>query len=159
MRMDEDNLVQTTTADYLRDQLGWESVYAYNTETFGADGTLGRLSDEEVVLTRYLRQALEKFNPGLPAEAYENAIRDIVQVSAAQSTLQTNLEKYDLLRNGVKVSYRDTGGGMETRTLRVFDFDNAENNHFLAVRELWIKGPLYRRRADIIGFEIGRAHV
>lgn len=155
MRMDEDNLVQATTADYLRDALGWESVYAYNTETFGPDGTLGRANDEEVVLTRYLREALETYNPGLPDEAYENAIRDIVQVSAAQSTLQTNLEKHDLLRNGVKVSYRDPRGGMETRTLRVFDFDNAENNHFLAVRELWVKGPLYRRRADIVGFVNG----
>ena len=151
----EDNLVQQITAEYLERRLGWESVYTYNTETFGPDGTLGRANEEEVVLTRYLRQALEKLNPGLPDEAYENAIREIVQVSAAHSTLQTNLEKYDLLRNGVKVTYRDLGGGMETRTLRVFDFDNAENNHFLAVRELWIKGPLYRRRADIVGFVNG----
>ena len=76
-------------------------------------------------------------------------------MSAAQSTLQTNLEKYDLLRNGVKVTYRVLRGGMETRTLRVFDFDNPENNHFLAVRELWIHGPLYRRRADVVGFVNG----
>ena len=155
MRMDEDNLVQTTTADYLREQLGWESICAYNTETFGPDGTLGRANDEEVVLTRYLRRALETYNPDLPSEAYENATREIIQVSAAQSTLQTNREKYDLLRNGVKVTYRDPRGGMETQTLRVFDFDNPENNHFLAVRELWIKGPLYRRRADIVGFVNG----
>ena len=39
--------------------------------------------------------------------------------------------------------------------MRVFDFDDPENNHFLAVRELWIKGPLYRRRADLIGFVNG----
>ena len=151
----EDILVQQTTAEYLERRLGWESVYAYNTETFGLDGTLGRTSDEDVVLVRYLRQALEKLNPGLPTEAYENAIRVIVQVSAAHSTLQTNREKYELLRNGVKVTYRDPRGGMETRTLHVFDFGNAENNHFLAVRELWIKGPLYRRRADIVGFVNG----
>ena len=37
----EDNLVQQTTAEYLERQLGWESVYAHNTETFGSDGTLG----------------------------------------------------------------------------------------------------------------------
>ena len=151
----EDNLVQKTTAEYLECRLGWESVYAYNTETFGSDGTLGRANDEDVVLKRYLRLSLEKLNPGLPTEAYENTIRVIVQVSAAHSTLQTNREKYDLLRNGVKVTYRDALGGMETRTLRVFDFGNAENNHFLAVREFWIKGPLYRRRADIVGFVNG----
>ena len=151
----EDNLVQQTTADYLERRLGWQSVNAYNTETFGPEGTLGRANDGEVVLTRHLRKALENYNPGLPDGAYDNAIREITQVTAAQSTLQTNLEKYGLLRNGVKVTYWDPRGGMETRTLRMFDFDEAENNHFLAVRELWIKGPLYRRRADIVGFVNG----
>ena len=48
----EDTLVQQTTADYLRDKLGWDSVYAYNNETFGPDGMLGRASDREVVLSR-----------------------------------------------------------------------------------------------------------
>jgi hypothetical protein len=38
----EDRLVQTTFAEHLRDQLGWESVYARNEGTFGPDGTLGR---------------------------------------------------------------------------------------------------------------------
>lgn len=35
----EDSLVQQTTADYLRDVLGWETVFAYNEETFGPEGT------------------------------------------------------------------------------------------------------------------------
>ena len=137
----EDNLVQQTTADYLEHELGWESIYAHNNETFGPDGTLGRADESEVVLTRHLRDALETYNPDLPSEAYENAIREVTQVSAAVSTLHTNLEKYNFLRNGVKVSYRDPRNYMQTRTLRVFDFDDAENNHFLAVRELWIKRP------------------
>ncbi|MDM8549696.1 hypothetical protein QUF72_06455 [Desulfobacterales bacterium HSG2] len=47
----EDTLVQQTTADYLEQQLGWDSVYAYNTETFGPNGTLGRRDDREMVLT------------------------------------------------------------------------------------------------------------
>lgn len=45
-------LAQETTANYLRDHLGWESVYAYNTETLGKEGTLGRSSESDVVLTR-----------------------------------------------------------------------------------------------------------
>lgn len=65
----EDTLVQQTTAEYLEQQLGWESVYAYNTETFGPTGTLGRTSDREMVLTRYLRAKLVELNPGLPESA------------------------------------------------------------------------------------------
>jgi len=47
--LNEDTLVQQTTADYLKDKLGWDSVYAYNQETFGQDGLLGRKSDREVM--------------------------------------------------------------------------------------------------------------
>ena len=61
--LNEDTLVQKTTADYLKDKLGWDSVYAYNQETFGTDSLLGRNSDREVVLTRYLREAIKRLNP------------------------------------------------------------------------------------------------
>jgi type I restriction enzyme R subunit len=155
MRYDEDTLVQQTTAEYLRDQLGWESVYAYNTETFGPEGTLGRKDDSEVVLTRYFGEALVKLNPGLPQEAYEAAIREITSATVAQSLIHANREKYQLLRDSVLVPYRDEKGSLKHARLRMFDFDNPENNHFLCVRELWIRGSLYRRRADIVGFVNG----
>src|SRR6266436_3533718 len=155
MRYDEDTLVQATTADYLRDQLHWESVYAYNTETFGKEGTLGRKDDTEVILTRYLGEALVKLNPGLPQEAYQAAIREITQATVSQLPLHANREKYNLVRDGVLVPYRDETGTLKRARLRVFDFSNPEANHFLCVRELWIKGALYRRRADIVGFVNG----
>ena len=37
----EDTLVQQTTAGYLEEQLGWESIYAHNQEDFGPDSLLG----------------------------------------------------------------------------------------------------------------------
>lgn len=150
----EDRLVQATTADYLRDALGWESIYAYD-EVFGERGTLGRLSDREVVLIRYLRQKLEAFNPGLPEDAYTEALRQITEYSASQTPLLTNQEKYTLLKDGVKVSFRNGKGELVKRTLQIFDFEEPTNNHFLAVREFWAKGALYRRRADIVGFVNG----
>ena len=70
----EDRLVQKTFADHLRDQLGWESVFAYKEETFGPEGTLGRASEREAVLVRDLRAALTRLNPGLPETAREEAL-------------------------------------------------------------------------------------
>ena len=67
----EDTLVQATIAGHLESVLGWESVYAYNTETFGPDGTLGRTDKREVVLKRDLLAALVRLNPGLPAKALD----------------------------------------------------------------------------------------
>ena len=46
----EDRLVQATFAEHLKDELGWESVYAWNDETFGPGGTLGRTDTREAVL-------------------------------------------------------------------------------------------------------------
>lgn len=153
--LNEDTLVQQTTADYLEEQLGWESVYAYNNETYGGEGTLGRLSDKDVVLTRYLGEALVKLNPGLPDAAYQDALRQITAAPITQNTLQINRDKYEQIKNGVQVQYRNSKGDLEKRRLKVFDFENPENNHFLCVRELWVRGDLYRRRADIVGFVNG----
>ena len=151
----EDTLVQQTTAEYLGTELGWDSVYAFDTETFGPDGLLGRQSDREIVLTRYLRNKLIELNPGLPEDAYREAIRQITETTATQSLLATNQDKYMLLKEGVLVSFRRDQGDLKKERLRVFDFDEPANNHFLAVRELWIRGDLYRRRADIVGFVNG----
>lgn len=151
----EDTLVQQTTADYLIDDLGWnESFYAYH-ETFGADGTLGRASEQDVVLVRYLRKALETLNPGMAEEIYRDAIRSVVESSSSQSILNTNREKDYVLRHGVEVTFRNDKGERQKKRLRVFDFDNPCANHFLVVRELWIKGDIYRRRADLIGYVNG----
>ncbi len=70
----EDRLVQETFAERLEKVLGWESVYAYNAETFGPRGTLGRASEREVVLVRDLRAALLRLNPGLPQVACDQAV-------------------------------------------------------------------------------------
>ena len=154
-KMTEDFLVQQTTTDYLRDKLGWDVVYAYNNETLGVYGTLGRKNDNEVVLTRHLKAALVKFNKDLPQQAYDDAVRQIVEYPATQSVLQINQDKYGLLKDGVLVHYRDEKGDLIKRRLKVFDFEHPEENHFLAVRELWVKGALYRRRTDIMGFVNG----
>ena len=63
----EDRLVQATFAEHLEQQLGWESVTAWNQETFGPDGTLGRKDIRDVLLVRDLRAALVKLNPEPPA--------------------------------------------------------------------------------------------
>jgi len=151
----EDTLVQQTTAEYLKNKLGWDSVYAFNDEDFGPDSLLGRASERDVVLTRYLRSKLVEFNPGLPQDAYDDAVRQIMTTSATQSLVATNRDKYNLIRDGVQVTFRNENGERVRQRLRIFDFNEPSNNHFLCVRELWVQGALYRRRPDIIGFVNG----
>ena len=150
----EDTLVQQTTADYL-EQLGWESVYAHNHEDFGPQSLLGRASELDVVLICPLRESLAALNPGLPKEAYDDAVRQVTATTASRTIVAANREKYDLLRDGVQVTYRDDRGRRTQRRLRVLDFDDPDKNHFLCVREMWVRGDLYRRRPDIVGFVNG----
>ncbi|MCC8935913.1 type I restriction endonuclease subunit R [Bradyrhizobium sp. Arg68] len=152
----EDRLVQATFAEHLRDKLGWESVYAFNDETFGPSGTLGRKDTTEAVLLRELRAALERLNPDLPPSAIDDATRALTVQDFSRSMLQHNQDFYRLIRNGVPVSYRDAVGHLRDARVRAVDFDNkAGSNRFLAVRELKLTGlrtPNYNRRADLVCF-------
>ena len=100
MSYTEDTLVQQATADYLEQQLGWQSIYAYNNEDFGPESLLGRASDREVVLTRPQREKLVALNPGLLDAAYDDAVRQITATVASQTLTATNREKYAL--NGTR---------------------------------------------------------
>ena len=155
----EDRLVQATFAEHLEQVLGWDSVYAWNLETFGSDGTLGRADTKEAVLTRDLRAALERLNPDLPDSAIDNALRQMTVYDVSRSMVQHNRDFYRLLRSGVPVEYRDEQGHPKSARARVFDFDNgAGSNRFLAVRELKLTGihtPNYNRRADLVCFVNG----
>ena len=153
----EDTLVQQTTAEYLEKRLAWESAYPYNNEDFGPDSLFGRASDRDVVLVRPLRGKLVELNPGLPDAAYDDAVRQITATSASQTIVTANHEKYALIRDGVHVTFRNDKGRRVRERLRVLDFETPENNHFLCVRELWVCGDIYRRRADLVGFVNGFA--
>jgi type I restriction enzyme, R subunit len=78
----EDRLVQATFAEHLEKGLGWESVYAWNDETFGPDGTMGRADTREVVLTRDLRVALVRLNPQLPSAAVAEAVGKLTRMTS-----------------------------------------------------------------------------
>ncbi len=155
----EDRLVQATCAEHLEQVLGWDSIYAWNEETFGTDGTLGRADTRQAVLTRDLRAALERLNPDLPTSAIDDAMRDLTVYDVSRSMAQHNRDFYRLLRNGVPVEYRDAQGRRKSARARVIDFDNAPgSNRFLAVRELKLTGirtPNYNRRADLVCFVNG----
>ncbi len=151
----ENILVQNSAGKVLKDKLGWNVVFAYNTEVLGEDGTLGRKSYKEIVLTRYLRQALFDNNEWMTDEYANSAVKALCAYTASATLMQINEEKYSMLRDGIPVQVKKPNGTFETRNAAVFNFKEPEKNHFLAVQELKIHGELYRRRTDIVGFVNG----
>lgn len=151
----ENVLVQGAAGDLLRDELGWEVQFAYNTEVLGEQGTLGRKSYNDILLTRYLYSALKKLNPWLTDAQCLEAEKQLQHHLSTSSLLQINEEKYFFIRDGIPVAVKHKNGKTETRRAAVIDFKHPENNHFLAVKEMKIHGELYRRRTDIVGFVNG----
>jgi len=156
----EDNLIEQTAIDLFYKKLGWDTAMAYNKETFGEGSTLGRLNKKEVVLKKIFFEKLREFNPGLPEKAYDEAYQKLTEESITKSLDEINFEKYKLLREGIPVDFIETEGNHkglpQHKTLKIFDFEETDNNNFLAVRQLWIQGKSNReRRPDIIGFVNG----
>ena len=151
----ENILVQNSAGNLLENELGWEVAYAYNTEKLGPDGSFGRRSYEEIVLWRYFKAAVFRLNPWLTETVYQDAVKKLEHHLASASLMQINEEKYALLRDGIPVPVKKPSGKTAQERVRIFDFQNPENNHFLAIKELKIHGELYRRRTDIVGFVNG----
>ncbi len=153
----EDNLIEQTAINLFYERLGWNTAVAYNKETFGEDSTLGRLNKREVILKRNFFTKLQELNPDLPELAYTQAYDKLIEDTITKSLPELNYEKYLLLRDGIPVDFVDENGRqVKNKYLKVFDFENPNNNDFLAVRQLWIEGKSKReRRPDIIGFVNG----
>lgn len=151
----ENILVQESAGNLLRDELQWDVKFAYNTEVLGDNGTFGRKSYKEILLVRYFRAALKKLNPWITEAQILEAQVTLEKRLSTASLLQVNEEKYFLLRDGIPVTVKKPNGQPETKRAAVIDFQNPENNEFLAIKELKIQGDLYRRRTDIVGFVNG----
>ena len=151
----EDRLIQKSAAELMETELGWTSIYAYDKEVLGENGTFGRNSFHEVLLTQRFRLALKKLNPWINDKQIAEAIERMTERMSSQTLMQINEQKYQFIRDGIPVTRIKPDGTSEEIKAVVIDFENIDNNDFLCVRELWVYGALYRRRADIVGFVNG----
>lgn len=151
----ENILVHESAGNLLKNELAWNVEFAYNTEVLGKNGTFGQENYNEILLSRYLCDALKKLNSWITVEQIVEAEAVLKHRLSSSSLLQINEEKYFLIRDGIPVTLKKPNGQTEKKTAKVIDFKNPENNHFLAIKELKIHGDLYRRRTDIVGFVNG----
>lgn len=152
----EDQLIEKTCMDIFQ-ELNWEIANVYEGETFGAHGTLGRESEKDVILKTRFLEAIKKLNPELPQKAYQLAYQSINSNDITKKLEDINQEKYHYLKEGIPVTYKDTKGEIvRNKKIKVFDFENPANNHFIAVQQLWMEGKSKRKkRPDVVGFVNG----
>ena len=138
----EDQLIQKTTAEFLEEELGWKSVYAYDQETLGPNGTLGRSSYYEVLLKRHFVAALKNLNPWLTEKQLQECVDLMEEHMSSQTLMQINEEKYKYIRDGIPVKAFKPNGEPDEVKAKVIDFKSPDKNEFICVRELKVQGEL-----------------
>lgn len=151
---DAEEALENAVEDLFR-SLGYETLNAYE-EINGAQIT-GRETLDEVVLLPRLRTAIEELNPTLPAQAHDAAIEQLTADRNLMTLAAANQQVYHLIKNGVKVRYKNDDGEEATDTVRVIHWNDLTANDWLVVRQLWVlsRDGLYKRRADVVLFVNG----
>ncbi|MBD7957479.1 type I restriction endonuclease subunit R [Microbacterium sp. Sa4CUA7] len=139
----------------LLEHLGWTPVDGFH-EVLGPEGTLGRDSQHDVVLTHRLRSAMRKLNSEhVPDAAINEAIEALTKDRTVMDRVRANREVHELLRNGYQAEWTDDNGEKQIETLRFLDLGAPANNDLLAVQQMWVKGNLHSRRLDVALFVNG----
>src|SRR5579862_9397408 len=138
--------------------LGWFGELGYAALN-GLDIAPGETAAEragygDVVLVGRLRTALAALNPGLPADAIEEALRRLTRPDHL-ALLENNRRLHRMLVEGVAVSYPGEQGSTRYAQARVIDFDNADANDWLAVNQFTVVESGHNRRPDVVVFVNG----
>ena len=112
---------------------------------------------EKVIFESRLREALDRLNPELPAEAREDAFRKLLNVEAA-TLVERNRLVHRMFVDGVNVEFRRPDGSIAGAQARVIDFDDPDPdryNDWLAVNQVTVVEGQRARRPDIVVFVNG----
>ena len=143
--------VEAAALEWLRAS-GWNVAHGPDIapDTAGSE----RFDYTQVVLETRLRDTLARLNPTLPAEALDDAFRKLIRPEG--STLEArNRAFHRLLVDGVTVEYRTAVGSLRGAQVSVLDYENPENNDWLAVNQFTVVEGEHERRPDIVLFVNG----
>ena len=112
-----------------------------------------RSSYREVLLAGRLRDAITRLNPGIPAAARDDALKQVVDLGQP-ALLSANRQFHRLLVAGVPVQYPQ-GGDTRGDFVRLVDWADPAVNDWLAVNQFTVKGPRHSRRPDLLLFVNG----
>src|SRR5262252_592961 len=108
----------------------------------------------DVILERRLRQTIQRLNPALPAEALEDAYRRLTRGNEP-SLVTRNHAFHQKLVDGITVEYTRKDGSIGGALVHLFDFDDPENNDWVALNQFTVVEGQNNRRPDILIFVNG----
>ena len=113
-----------------------------------------RESYAEVVLRQRFADAVRRLNPGLPPEAQQDAMRQVLQ-GELPSLLEENRRIHQLIIEGVDVEYYDDKGMLTADKVTLINFEQPQRNDWLAVNQFVVINGQNNRRPDLVVFVNG----
>lgn len=134
-----ESILELATLDFLSD-LGYTTLNANQ----------DRQSYSDIVLIDRLQSALISINPDIPFDAIEEAIRKVTRTDSP-SLIENNKQFHKYLTEGIDVEY-SIEDRIKYDKVWLIDFNNPENNNFLALNQFTVIENKHNRRPDVIIF-------
>jgi type I restriction enzyme R subunit len=133
----------------------FDSLNCYTKDPEDLNDGSGRTNKSDVILVDRVREAVIRLNPKIPALAIEDALDKLLDRRQAMTLVAANQEVYSLLRDGIPVEFDDAHGQLQKDRVYLIDFNQPDENRYLAVIQLWVKGEHGFRRPDVLVYVNG----
>ncbi|KQM30855.1 DEAD/DEAH box helicase [Rhizobium sp. Leaf68] len=133
-----------------------ELGYLYQpSQVISPDGSApARLAYGDVLLTDVLANIVEQLNPNIPADARDQAIRQL-SISETPSLIEENRRIHRLITEGIDLEFSIGDGEVKGDKLWLIDFEKPENNDFWVTNQFTVAEGKYTRRPDVMVFVNG----
>ena len=145
-----ENEIEQIALDILNEDLGYTVLYGPDI----AEGDKKERDYNEVVLQHRLKNAIEKINPDIPADAKEEAFKKALRTTTI-SLFENNQAFHQMLTEGIDVKFSIGEGKTKTDKVWLVDFANPENNEFNAINQFTVIENHNNKRPDIVLFVNG----
>lgn len=129
---------------------GFDVLNCHTEDPENLNDSSGRTSKRDVVLVKHVHEAAVRLNRHIPAKTIDEALEKLLDRRQSMSLIAANQEIYSLLKDGIPVVYDDAKGQKQDDRVRLIDFNSPNENHYLAVTQLWVKGDRGFRRPDVL---------
>lgn len=145
-----ENEIEQIALDILNEDLGYTVLYGPDL----AEGESKEREYTEVVLQQRLKNAIDKLNPEIPADAREEAFKKALRTTTI-SLFENNQAFHRMLTEGIDVKFGIGDGKAKTDKVWLVDFSNPVNNEFLAINQFTVIENHNNKRPDIVLFVNG----
>ncbi len=131
--------------------LGWNVEYGVDIAPDSENAK--RESYAEVLIVEKLEEALSKINPDIPRGKLGEVVVELLRLESPVFEIN-NRQFHKYVNDGIPIEIR-SDESRKGDLVRIFDFENIDNNNFLVVNQFSITGKNGTRRPDIIVFVNG----